>query len=104
MAKLSDAFSIDDRGEMIWYLGCNVEQSHGRISLSQRSYIKDNLRKSYMSDSKPVSTPAIPHTKQSKSDCPIERSENSLEFCEQKQYRSLVGNSLYLSVVSRPDI
>ena len=57
-----------------------------------------------MSDCKPVSTPAIPHTKQSKSDCPIEGSEKSLDICEQKQYRSLVGNLMYLSVVSRPDI
>ena len=103
-AKLSDAFSIDDRGKMTWFLGCNVEQSRGRISLSQRSYIKDIVPKSHMSDCKPVSTPAIPHTKQSKSDCPIEGSEKSLDICEQKQYRSLVGNLMYLSVVSRPDI
>ena len=103
-AKLSDAFSIDDRGKITWFLGSNVEQSRGRISLSQWSYIKDILRKSHMSDCKPVSTPAIPHTKQSKSDCPIEGSEKSLDICEQKQYRSLVGNLMYLSVVSRPDI
>ena len=89
---------------MTWFLGCNVEQSRGRISLGQRSYIKDILRKSHMSDCKPVSTPAIPHTKQSKSYCPIEGSEISLDNCERKQYRSLVGNLMYLSVVSRPDI
>ena len=71
-AKLSDAFSIDDRGKMTWFLGCNVEQSHGRISLNQRSCMKDILRKSPMFDCKPVSTPTIPRTKQSKSDCPIE--------------------------------
>ena len=99
---LHDAFSIEGRGKMTWFLGCNVEQSHGRISLSQPSYIKDILRKSYMYDCKPVSTPAIPHTKQSKSGCPIEGSE--LDICEQKQYRSLVGNLMYLSVVSHPDI
>ena len=73
-AKLSNALSIDDRGKTIWFLGCNVEQSHGPISFSQGSYIKDTLRKSHMSDCKPVSTPAIPHTKQSKTDCPIESS------------------------------
>ena len=90
-AKLSDAFSIDDRGKMTWFLGCNVEQSHGRISLSQRSHIKDILRKRPMADCKPVSTPAIPQTKQSKWDCPIEGSEDSLDI-SQIQYRSLVGN------------
>ena len=98
-AKLSDAFSIDDRGKMNWFLGCNVEQSRCHISLSQRSYIKDILRKSHMSDCKPVSTPAFPHTKHSKSYCPIEGSEKSLDICEQKQYRSLVANFMYLSVV-----
>ena len=38
--KLSDAFSINDCRKMTWCLGCNVEQSHGRISLGQRSYLK----------------------------------------------------------------
>ena len=52
-----------------------------------------------MSGCKPVSTPVKPHTNQSKSDCPIEGSENKLEFREQKHYRSLVGNLMYLSVV-----
>ena len=89
-AKLSVAFSIDDHGKMTRFLGCNVEHSHGRISLSQRSYTKDILRKSHLSDCKPVCTPTIPHTKQPKSDCPIKGSENSLAFCEQKQYCSLV--------------
>ena len=78
------------------FLGCKVEQSRSRISLNQRSYIKDILRKSHMSDCKPVSTAALPHKKQSKLDCPSEGSENSLEFCEQKQNRSLVGNNVFV--------
>ena len=57
-----------------------------------------------MPDCKPFSTPPIPHTKQSKSECPIESSEKSLEVYEQKQYRSIVGNLMYLSLVSCPDI
>ena len=60
-SKLSDAFSIDDRGKMTWFLRCNVEQSHGRISHSQRSYIKDILRKSLMSDCKPIVNPGKAH-------------------------------------------
>ena len=57
-AKLSGAsFSIDDRGKMTWFLGCKVDQSHSRFSLSQRSYLKDILRKSHMSDCKLVSAP-----------------------------------------------
>ena len=62
------------------------------------------LRKSHMSDSKPANTLPIPHIKKSKLDCPIEGSDNSLEFREQKQYRSLVGNLMSLHVVSRPYI
>ena len=102
--KLSNAFSIEHRGQKTWFLRCNFEQSRGRISPSQRSYIKDYLPKSHMSDCIPVRTPAIPHTKQRKSDCPIEGSETSFEICEQMQYRSLMGNLSYLSVLSRPDI
>ena len=84
---------------MTWFLGCNVEQSHSRISPSS---IKDILRKSHMSDCKAVNTLAIPLTKQSKSVCHIEGSENSFDISEQKQYLCLVGNLMYLSVVSRP--
>ena len=62
------------------------------------------LRKSHMSDSKPANTLPIPQIKKAKLDCPIEGSDNSLEFREQKQYRSLVGNLMYLHVVSRPYI
>ena len=57
-----------------------------------------------MSDREPVSTPAIPKKKQSQSDNPIESIDNSLEFCEQKQYQSLVRNLMYSSVVSRSAI
>ena len=64
--KLSDAFSINERGIKTWIWGCKVEQSRGRISLSQRLYMKDVLSKSHMSDCKPVSTPARPRSKQSK--------------------------------------
>ena len=99
--KLSNSFSIDFRGKMTWFLGCNVEQSHSRISPSS---IKDILRKSHMSYCEPVSTLAIPLTKQSKSVCPIEGSENSFDIREQKQYLCLVENLMCLSVVSRPYI
>ena len=57
-----------------------------------------------MSGCTPVRTPATPHTKQSKSECPIEGSEKSLDISEQKQYLSLVVNLMYLSVVCRTDI
>ena len=29
--KIIDAFNIDDRGKMTWFLGSNVEQPRGRI-------------------------------------------------------------------------
>ena len=74
------AFSIDDRGKMTWLLGCNVEQSRGRISLSKRSYMKDIMRKSHMFDCKPVSTPPISHTNQSESDCPVKAVKIHLSF------------------------
>ena len=83
--KFTNAFSIDDRKKMTSFLRRNVE--------SQQSFIKNFLRKSHKHDCEHVSTPAIPHTKQkqSKSDSTIEGSENSLGFCEQTQYLSLVG-------------
>ena len=78
--------------------------SHTVAFLLVSDRIQKSLRKSHTSDCKPASTPATPHTKQSQSDGPIDGSESSPEFCEQKQYLNLVGNQMHLSVVSRPDV
>jgi hypothetical protein len=101
----AETFSIDDNGEMLWFLGTAVSQSKGEISLNQKSYVADILRRASMTDCHSVSLPAVAHTRQSKVDCP---KEGSPEFDNLQsirvQYRSIVGNLLYLSVVSRPDI
>ena len=37
-AKLSDAFSINDRGDITWFFECNIEQQRARISLIYRTF------------------------------------------------------------------
>ena len=87
---------------MTWFLGCHAEQSHGRISLSQRSYTKDFCAKAKCLIVNQSVRQQYPIQNSLNRTAPC--SESSLQFYEQKQYRSLVDNQKYLSVVSRPDI
>ena len=103
--SFSADFSIDDKGPMLWFLGMEVLQSSDLIEVTQRSYVKEILRRFDMSDCNPVFLPAEPGTKYSKSDCPVENSPEHAEMSSFRSlYRSLLGNLQYLSAVSRPDL
>ena len=91
-------------GKWLGFWNATLNSPSVAILLVSGRIQKKNLRKSYTFDCKPANTTATPHTKQSQLDWPIDGSESSPEFCEQKQYFSLVGNLMYLSVVSRPEI
>ena len=104
-SKFSDSFKVDDRGVMKWFLGMQVIQDEGVIFVNQKSYIVEVLERFSMSECNPVSTPADNCSSLSKSSCPAPDSQEFMEMADtHPHYRSLVGNLLYMSVVSRPDI
>ncbi|XP_036140860.1 uncharacterized protein LOC105835035 isoform X8 [Monomorium pharaonis] len=78
------------------FLGMEVRQSEKEITISQELYIKTLLTKYGMSDCKPVATPIVPGQ-----DKELDQPD---ELIESQVYQELVGELLYLSNKTRPDI
>ena len=66
----SEKFKIEDKGSMKWFLGVSVDQSPGKITFSQKSYILDLLSCFGMSDCNPCDLPTTANTRIDKSSCP----------------------------------
>ena len=56
--ELNDRFSMDDRGELRWFLGIDFIRDGDNYMISQELYADAILRRFDMSDCKPVDTPA----------------------------------------------
>lgn len=91
----SSKVTIDDRGVLTWFLGMSVEIGVDCITLNQKQYIVDVLERWGMTDSKPANTPMVSN------DIVTDESIN-LDLIG--PYRKLIGNLIYLSTISRPDI
>ena len=57
LKALSKDFDLSDSGELSWLLGCNVEQSPGKVRLHQEKYCNDVIWRFKMSNCNLVSTP-----------------------------------------------
>ena len=59
--ELSKHYQMTDLGKMSWILGIRIDHDHekGTITLSQENFIKEILDCHRMSDSHPISTPAL---------------------------------------------
>lgn len=77
------------------FLGMEIKQSEKRIIISQE-YIKALLKKYGMLDCKPVCTPIIPGQDK--------EPDSSIDIIESKDYQEIIGELLYLSNRTRPDI
>ena len=83
-------------------LGVSLDQSPGKITFSQKSYILDLLSCFGMSDCNPCDFPMTANTRIDKSSCPDLESDTFKDlFKIRSLYMSLVGKLNYLSVVSR---
>lgn len=54
--------------EIKYFIGLQILQMKNKIFITQSKYIKENLKKFGMEDSKPVSTPMTTNCKLSKND------------------------------------
>ena len=100
-----EKFKIEDKGSMKWFLGVSVDQSPGKITFSQKSYILDLLSCFRVSDCNPCDLPMTANTRIDKSSCPDLESDTFKDLSKIRSlHMSLVGKSNYLSVVSRPDL
>ncbi|KAG8492422.1 hypothetical protein CXB51_009695 [Gossypium anomalum] len=94
-AKMKDTFEMSDLGQMIYFLGMEVQQTHSGIFLGQKTFAAKILSKFSMENCKPTSTPMAVGAKLS--------SQEGYEQVSEADYRSLVGFLLYLTA-TRPDI
>jgi hypothetical protein len=95
LQSLQDDFAIKDLGPLNYFLGMEAISTTDGIILSQQRYILDLLRKSNMSEAKPVKTPmSTAHTLTLLSGDTL---------TDPSPYRSLVGALQYLSL-TRPNI
>ncbi|CAH9143140.1 unnamed protein product [Cuscuta epithymum] len=93
--EMMNIFYMSDLGILSYYLGLEVKQEEGVISLNQSSYAKRILEQMGMGECNPCSIPMEPRSKLSKFDEGIP--------VDSTLYRSVVGSLRYL-VNTRPDI
>jgi hypothetical protein len=91
----SREFKMSMMGELTFFLGLQIKQTREGMFVHQGKYTKDLLRKFDMGEAKPLSTPMLTMTALDE--------DKEGEAVEQKEYRSMIGSLLYLTV-TRPDI
>lgn len=89
-------FKIKDLGLVKNYLGINInyDQKIGKMTLSQEKYIESLAEKYELHNAKLYNTPMEENLK-----C-----QPAINSCENIKYRNLIGELLYISYGTRPDI
>jgi hypothetical protein len=82
-------------GEMNFFLGLQIKQTQDETFMHQEKYTKDVLKKFDMGKPKPLSMPM--------STMMTCDADEDGEPMDQKEYRSMIGSLLYLTV-TRPNI
>ena len=93
--QLKIEFETRDMGEAKFCVGIEIVRRRNEITLIQRKYINDALKRYGMYDAKGVNTPGNVNEQ-------LTLGETSYDVGV--PYRELIGTLMYLSVTSRPDI
>nr|XP_020161140.2 uncharacterized mitochondrial protein AtMg00810-like [Aegilops tauschii subsp. strangulata] len=96
VAALSGDFAVKDLGALHFFLGLEVSRSSVGLTLTQKKYSLDLLRRAGMLKCKPASTPMSATDRLSALDGDPLSSDDATE------YHSLVGGLQYLTI-TRPD-
>nr|GEV65853.1 ribonuclease H-like domain, reverse transcriptase, RNA-dependent DNA polymerase [Tanacetum cinerariifolium] len=94
-SQMEEKFEMSDLGSLAYYLGIEVTQTRGEITIKQTGYINKILKETSMTDSNDMKIPMDPGTKLVKA-----KYENSVDAT---YYRSLIGSRRYL-LHTRPDL
>jgi hypothetical protein len=92
---MDNEFQMSMMGELTFFLGIQVKQTKQGTFLHQAKYTKDLMKKFNMAEPKPVLTLMSMTTA-------LYSDENG-EVVDQREYMSMIGSLLYLTV-TRPDI
>jgi len=93
--EMKNTFKMSDLGLLSYYLGIEVQQRTGMITLGQAAYAAKLLERAGMSNCNPVQAPMETRLKLSK--------KSTAPAVDSTLYRSLVGSLRYL-IHTRPDI
>jgi hypothetical protein len=93
--QMKSKFSMTDLGLLSYYLGIEVKQTDGEISLCQSGYAARILEKMGLTNCNPTHIPMEPRLKLSK--------HSQAENVDATEYRSVVGSLRYL-LHTRPDL
>ena len=98
-AVMEAEFKMSDLGEANLFLGLQLVRDRKQrvMRLMQTRYAEDVLRRFGMEESKPISTPMVPHS-------PLAKGEEVVLAEDKAWYRSAVGSLMYLMVSTRPDL
>ncbi|KAL8166183.1 hypothetical protein V2J09_007682 [Rumex salicifolius] len=94
--EMKQKFEMSDLGLLSYYLGIEVKQGEGSISICQSDYAKTILEKMGMEDCNPCHVPMEPRNK-------ISKHGNGDPPVDDTLYRSVIGSLRYL-VHTRPDL
>ncbi|GJU64890.1 zinc finger, CCHC-type containing protein [Tanacetum coccineum] len=94
-SQMEETFEMSDLGLLAYYLGIEVTQTGGEITIKQTGYINKILKETSMTDSNDTKIPMDPGTKLVKAE-----DGNSVDAT---YYRSLIGSLRYL-LHTRPDL
>jgi hypothetical protein len=86
---MHNEFEMSLLGELSFFLGLQIRQSNQGIFISQTKYIREMLKRFGMEDCKPVITPM-------QTSCKLRKDDDS-KSTNQRQYRSMIGNLLYVT-------
>jgi hypothetical protein len=87
---MENEFQMSMMGELTFFLGIQVKQMKEGIFIHQAKYTKDLMKKFNMAELKPMSTPMS-------MTAALDPDENG-EAIDQREYRSMIGSLLYLTV------
>jgi hypothetical protein len=100
---LSDKFELSSAdSEVKWYLGISIFRDYekGCISLSQKQYIKDMLKRFKMEDTKPSPTPLEVGQRLTSEDCPH---PDSTDKDTVRAYQQMLGSLMYTVAWTAPE-
>jgi hypothetical protein len=89
---MMQAFEMTDIGLMTYFLGMEIKQNKNEIFIYQKKYAKEILKKFYMENCKPTTTPMNQKDKFSK--------ENGTDRVDEEKFGSLIGCLMYLTATS----
>ena len=98
-AKLSKHFEMVDQGEIHFCLGMKIKRNRAKkiLSIDQRAYLENVLKRFKMLESKPVSTPMEAGKRYKQ----LEKDEENVNI---KEYQAAIGCLTYASIATRPDL